>query len=320
MERLDQDFLQELGYLGFTMRIKRLSDKLMQEGRRLYQGLDLEIEPNWYGVLLLLESHKRLTLTDLAKQLKLSHPSAIAIVNKMDKAGFITTAKDEDDARKRQLVLTDKAVERLPGYKRVWSAGTEAVNQLLAGTNLFAELSTLEEHLNEGGFDVRTTNTFAEYPSMEDSLQIVPFAEEYAADFGRINYEWLHMYFKVEPHDYEILDAPKSYVVDRGGQIFFALCGGAVAGTVAMIKQGEGIYELSKMGVTPMYKGYGIGKALMEAAISYAKEQNATKVYLDSNSRLGPALGLYRSMGFKDVALDPNTPYERCDVRMDLYL
>jgi len=302
------------------MRIKRLSDRLMQDGRRLYKQLNLEIEPNWYGVLLLLNTYEQLSLTEIATHLQLSHPSAISIVNKMDQAGFLTSVKDKDDARKRQLTLTQKARERLPIYKKVWSAGAESVNQLLARTNLYSELSILEAHLDAKGFTDRTAEVHSGHKPTEKVLEIIPFDEQYAADFGRINYEWLHMYFKIEPHDYEMLDEPKTYIVDKGGQVFFAIYEGVVAGTVAMIKQGDDVYELSKMGVTPIYKGKGIGKALMDTAINYAREQGSSKVYLESNTSLHPALTLYRQMGFKEVPLDPDTPYERCDIRMDLLL
>ena len=37
------DFVRELGYLAFTSRLKRLSDSLMQDGKRMYKALDLDI-------------------------------------------------------------------------------------------------------------------------------------------------------------------------------------------------------------------------------------------------------------------------------------
>jgi ribosomal protein S18 acetylase RimI-like enzyme len=39
---------------------------------------------------------------------------------------------------------------------------------------------------------------------------------------------------------------------------------------------------------------------------------------LVSNTRLGPALNLYRKHGFRDVALDPANGYSRADIQLEL--
>jgi DNA-binding MarR family transcriptional regulator/N-acetylglutamate synthase-like GNAT family acetyltransferase len=320
MKNQQKDFLQELGYLGFTMRLKRISDQLMQDGRKLYQSLGLNIEPNWYGVLLLLDKHGKLGVMEVADHLQLAHPSAISILNKMEKAGYLLAEKDPEDQRKRHISLTPMAQEKLAIHKKVWSAGTEAVRQLTAHTNLFADLRLFEEHYQQNDFADRTLSVYHQDQSTVNpqELTIVPFSEQYADDFGRINYEWLHMYFKVEPHDYEMLDNPKSYIIDKGGQIFFALCDGFVVGTVALIKQDNNGYELAKMGVSPMYKGKKIGEKLLVHALDYIQQVGEKRVYLESNSSLEAALSLYRKAGFTEVEPDPNTPYQRCDIRMEL--
>ncbi len=320
METIQKDFLQELGYLGFTMRLKRISDKLMQDGRRLYQSLGLDIEPNWYGVFLLLDRYGKLGVMEVADYLQLAHPSAIAIINKMEKAGYLLAERDAIDQRKRRVFLTAKAKEKLPVYKKIWSAGTESVRQLTALTNLFADLKRFESHYNNSDFTSRTLSAHSQYETTPRELSIIPFSEKYADDFGRINYEWLHMYFKVEPHDYEMLDHPQSYIIDKGGQIFFALCDGFVVGTVALILKDKDVYELSKMGIAPMYKGKKIGEKLLLYAIDYARKEGKKSVYLESNTSLTPALNLYHKAGFVEVANDPDTPYERCDIRMELLL
>lgn len=315
-----QDFLQELGYLGFTMRFKRMSDKLMHDGRRLYQSLGLDIEPNWYGVFLLLDKYGKMGVVEIAEHLQLSHPSAITIINKMEVAGYIKAHKDALDQRRRHLTLTANARKKLASYKRIWSAGTEAVRQLTARTNIYTDLAILEDHFNNKNFVSRTLEGASNEEVVASELKIVPFSEQYAADFGRINYEWLHMYFKVEPYDYEMLDHPKSHIVDKGGEIFFGLYDEVVAGTAALIHRGPGTFELAKMGVSPIYKGKGIGQKLMEHSIDFARQKGCKTVYLESNRSLAPALALYKKYGFEEVALDPNTPYERCDIKMELKL
>lgn len=152
----------------------------------------------------------------------------------------------------------------------------------------------------------------------EGEVQIVEFGDSFAADFARLNYEWIEKYFTVERHDREILDNPRTEVIDRGGEIFMAVVDDrTAAGTVAMIPAGEGVWELTKMAVSPSFQGRGISNLLMAKCIEFAKEAGAATIFLESHRSLGPALSLYRKFGFVEVPTDPNSEYARADIRME---
>jgi len=151
-------------------------------------------------------------------------------------------------------------------------------------------------------------------------IEIVTFNEQYVPEFGQLNFEWLEKYFYIEPYDKEVLTNPKKYILTDGGQILFALIEGKVVGTVALINRGEGIFELSKMAVTEDYQGMRIGQKLMYACIDYAGRQGFSRLFLDSNTKLTPAIKLYSKVGFKEIPVPEDSPYERCNIRMELYL
>src|SRR5438270_548206 len=129
-------------------------------------------------------------------------------------------------------------------------------------------------------------------------VQIVEFEERYAPDFAALNYEWIEKYFAVERHDREILDRPREFVIDPGGQIFMAVVDGRAAGTTALIPAGEGMLELTKMAVSPRFQGLGIGAKLMKRCVEFAEAQKIKIVFLESHTKLAPALNLYRKFGF----------------------
>lgn len=147
---------------------------------------------------------------------------------------------------------------------------------------------------------------------------IIPFNEKYAKDFTRLNFEWLEKYFYIEEYDRMVLTNPKKYILDENGHIFFAIINEKVVGTVALIKREDGIFELSKMAVTEEYKGFRIGQKLMYYCINFAGQNNFKKVFLDSNTILTPAITLYQKVGFKEIPVPEETPYERCNIRMEL--
>lgn len=149
-------------------------------------------------------------------------------------------------------------------------------------------------------------------------IEIVEFDDRWAADFARLNYEWIEKYFTVERHDREILEDPRKWVTEPGGEIFMALAGGRAAGTAAMIPAGEGVLELTKMAVSPEFQGHGIANHLMRASIDFAKSVGARLIFLESHRSLQPALSLYRKFGFVEVPTDPNSEYARADIRMEL--
>ena len=154
----------------------------------------------------------------------------------------------------------------------------------------------------------------------EVKVEIISFNDQYAEDFAQLNFEWLEKYFYIENYDREVLTNPKKYILNDGGQILYALIEGEVVGTVALIKRGEGVFELSKMAVTENYKGLRIGQKLMYACIDYAGQHGVKRLFLDSNRTLIPALKLYDKVGFKEIPTPKDTPYERADIRMELYL
>ena len=153
---------------------------------------------------------------------------------------------------------------------------------------------------------------------MSAGVEIVSFNERFAADFASLNYEWIEKYFGAEDHDREMLDHPQTYIIDRGGEIFFALIEDKAVGTVAMIDAGNGKFELAKMAVSPAHQGKGIANLLIERCIEFAKERNAAEIFLESNSKLAPAITLYRKYGFVDAVLEKKSEYQRCNVEMRL--
>lgn len=152
------------------------------------------------------------------------------------------------------------------------------------------------------------------------SIVIETFRPEHAPRFRDLNREWLEAYDLMEPSNDEQLADPQAYFIDRGGRIFVALHDGDVVGTAAMIPHGVGEFELAKVTVASTFRGQGIARRLVEHCIAYAREQNARRVSLVSNSRLQPALRLYESMGFEHRALATDKEYEHQDVSMVLDL
>jgi ribosomal protein S18 acetylase RimI-like enzyme len=152
------------------------------------------------------------------------------------------------------------------------------------------------------------------------AMEIVDYRPDLAGAFKALNEAWITQLFELEPKDVEVLDDPAGKVIAPGGHIVFVLEAGEAVGCCALMAMPDGGFEVAKMAVADACKGRGLGRVLMAACVERAKAAGAPRLYLETNSALGPALGLYRSFGFHDVEPPAPSPYARADVTMELRL
>lgn len=153
---------------------------------------------------------------------------------------------------------------------------------------------------------------------MASPIRIVDYAPQWRSDFARLNIEWLERWFVVEPIDREVLSDPETHILAGGGRVLFAIdSDDHVVGTVALKHEGDGVYELTKMAVEPAHQGAGIGRLLMHGALDVYRMLGGRELFLESSSKLAPALKLYESVGFRHhPAPRPGSHYVRADVYM----
>lgn len=150
-------------------------------------------------------------------------------------------------------------------------------------------------------------------------ISIIDFEDKYAAEFKRLNLEWLDKYLLTEEADLLMLNEPNKEIIDGGGCIYLAKNEEEIVGSAALIRSGVNEYELAKMAVTQSFRGKGISKLLLKRCLNKAVESGAGKVWLVSNSKLSSAISLYEKFGFRYVPVG-DTHYSNADIRMELYL
>lgn len=154
---------------------------------------------------------------------------------------------------------------------------------------------------------------------MLDKIEIIPYSSTYKEAIKLLNVEWLEKYFFVEPNDVISLSNPEEEILNKGGFIYYAKLNNQIVGTASLLKVNNTIFELSKMAVTETAKGKGIGKLLMEHCIHEAKIKNIKTLILFSNTKLTPAITLYKKFGFKEIPLETGK-YLRANIKMQLDL
>lgn len=155
MARVNDDFLRNLGFLGFTARLKRLSDGLTADIRELYRAQDIDIEPSWHLVFLFLED-RTATPTKIAVSLNMSQPAVTKMIKSMVAKGYLDVAEDDADGRKKNVRLSPRARRRMPAFEKIWEAGRAAIEDVLGGDAAFlGDLEALEDEVAREGFTDR---------------------------------------------------------------------------------------------------------------------------------------------------------------------
>ena len=151
-----------------------------------------------------------------------------------------------------------------------------------------------------------------------NGIDVFDYTSEFQPWFEKLNRDWIEKYFWMEPLDFQVLQHPDEHIVNKGGAILMASYNKEIAGTCALKYVNAGTYEFTKMAVDEKFRGKKIGQALADAAIDKVKELGGEKIILYSNTKLEPAIALYRKIGFKEIPVDG--PYKRSNIKMELIL
>lgn len=90
------------------------------------------------------------------------------------------------------------------------------------------------------------------------------------------------------------------------GKIWLAECEGKVVGSIAIVGSGKKEAQLRWFLIEPEFRSSGIGRRLMEEAMSFCREERFQKVSLWTFRDLKAARHLYHSFGFTLVEEIPN--------------
>jgi len=314
------DFYNKTGKMALGSRLRLLTAKVTEDATKIYNLYGIDFSPKWFPAFFVLAEGGVQTVTEIAEQIGHSQPSVTKIVKEMATGGLIENNLTSPDKRKNVVGLTEKGALIAEQIINVQGADIDvAIDGIIAEAthNLWEAIAEWEFLLEQKSMFQRVQ----EQKKIRESkdVEIVAYKSQYQSAFKSLNEDWISTYFEIEEADSKALDNPQEYILNKGGKIFVALYKDEPLGVCALIKMDDPDYdyEMAKMAVSPKAQGKNMGWLLGQAVINSAKELGASKIYLESNTALKPAINLYYKMGFQKISGRP-TPYKRANIQMEL--
>lgn len=314
------DHLAELGTLGFTYRTRRLADRIADAGRRFYEAVEVPLEPNWHALLLYLDTHGSVSVTEAAAALRVSHPAVIEMSKRMEGKGLVVAAPDPTDGRRRVLQLSADGRARMPEFRRLWGVIGEELAGIIdrtAGGDALACISAIEALFDEEELDVRVLRRLERgvAPAMarqgDPSVAIRPTGEADRASVLHIARELVRS-ADTYAYDPDIDDDAlwAYWCPPFAGEGFVAELDDAVVGmfVIRPNNPGPGSHVANaSYAVRADVRGIGLGRQMGEASLRLAIDLGYRAMQFNTVvSTNASAVRLWRSLGFRIVGTVPD--------------
>lgn len=303
--------------IGIGTRCRRNYERLSTEMDKIYKAEGVNMSVREFPIVYCVLNRGPLTMAEIQKLSGLSHSAVSQTVKKLVEKEFLFL-KPGNDARSRIVALTDTGSRLMDKLEPIWKTSKDAMVTVLndCDTNILDAFDDYEAALKNKSF----TQRYDEQKSKNavGDVKIIAYDVKFREHWRIINQQWIETLFEMEEEDIVNLNDPEKYVLDKGGEIYFALLDDEPVGAIALKKFSPTRFELSKMGVLPEARGHGIGNLLVEKILERYKARGGSELFLETNSSLTPAITLYKKYGFKEVQAPENTPYDRADYFMEL--
>lgn len=151
------NFYQDLGFLVFGSRLKRLGDIFINDVNRIYKDHKIEFDASWFPVFYILSHKEEISIKEISDNLNVSHSAISQLINNLHQKGLIKSVVSKKDARHKTITFTAKGEKLLQKIQPVWNALEKAMNELAESSGssskkILKALTGIESGLKQKSF------------------------------------------------------------------------------------------------------------------------------------------------------------------------
>ena len=147
-------------------------------------------------------------------------------------------------------------------------------------------------------------------------MKIIEYDSKYKEDFIQFNKDLIidNLGF-LEDEDIKTFEKMDEELAN-GAMIYFAIEDGSALACCMAKPMENGTWEICKLASNKNRVHKGCGSAVFEAAVQWAIDHGAKRLFILSNSRLKAAIHIYEKFGFHQLKLD-DYEYVRGDIAFE---
>jgi DNA-binding MarR family transcriptional regulator len=142
-------FYQRHGEFIFGTRLRRISEKFLADVSKIYKTLDIPFETGWYPIFFLLNKRGRLSITEIAKDLEITHSAVSQMVGTLEINNLVCLLNDKNDKRRRLITFSEKGRKLMDTLTPIWKTIRREMEILMAERDNSAYLLVALDELEE---------------------------------------------------------------------------------------------------------------------------------------------------------------------------
>lgn len=299
-----KDILNELGFLAGASRFRRISEKLQQDGDKIYSGANVQFKASWFSVYYVLaKSDSPQTILEIADQIDFSHITVKNILRELKKEELVNIKPNPNDKRSKLVGLTKKGKELQKKLEPIWLSFSNTLKDLFSIGH-----PDMINILNRLDWEINTKPIYERFNQPEgEVVKIIDYKPSLKKHFYELAGPWLLDVLKgeLEEEDKFTLHNPEKAYLENGGFLFYAKFKSDIVGCVALKRLDEDTFEFAKLFISQNFRKLGIATKLIERCISRCLENEAKELWLQTTMSMPQAHQLYYKLGFNDRMAPP---------------
>ena len=292
---------RQTGELIFGSRLKRISEKFLTDFAKVYKTLKINFEISWFPLFYLLKEKGKLSVTEIAVELKITHSAVSQFVTVLEKKKIVNFLNDKNDKRKRLIYFTPKGLALLEEIIPVWESMVRVVKSLFnegeKSAYILLALNELEDHIKDKSLHSRIINDVKQ--SQFGEIEIIHYDSLYKNQFKNLILNWL-----IDNHDQEnlnidIINNPEEGINSGNGCILMAIIKQQCVGIITtQMNEKDSVAEILHFIVDEQWQQRQIGKKLIVKMLEQLEIKKVKQVQIKVNKKFSNAIKLLKKTGF----------------------
>jgi len=300
------NFYKRVGELILGTRLKRISDKLLNDVSNIYKKLNIPFEVSWFPIFYLLNENRKLSVTEIANELEITHSAVSQMITILDKRGLVKFIDDKNDKRRRFICFTEEGKELMSTLPPIWEAMQHSMQDIFSeginSTHILSALDEIEDSLERESLTSRVVKE-VEQEELSD-VMIVDYDDSYYDCYKNFVLEWLIDKNDIDMQGVDYINNPHRAVNEQNTTILVAKENNDCAGVIVYRRTEKNEIKIIFFVIHEKRERKQVGKKLLNEMLNRTHKKNIDRISITLSRASSELIKILKDAGFILYALD----------------